>query len=37
MPLPIDQVYGPAESAGTAEARPLLGSDHRGVLARIGW
>ncbi len=37
MPLPIDHVYGPAGSAGSAEPRPVLGSDHRGVLARFGW
>lgn len=32
-PLPIDHVYAPG--GGQATARPLLGSDHRGVLARV--
>lgn len=32
-PLPLDQVY--ATGGGRAERRPLLGSDHHGVLARV--
>jgi endonuclease/exonuclease/phosphatase (EEP) superfamily protein YafD len=32
-PLPIDHVYAPG--GGQATARPLLGSDHSGVLARV--
>ncbi|WP_439122697.1 endonuclease/exonuclease/phosphatase family protein [Marivita sp.] len=32
-PLPIDHVYAPG--GGQASARPLLGSDHRGVLAEV--
>ena len=35
-PLPIDLVFGPAGSTGTTWRRPLLGSDHHGILARIG-
>ncbi|WP_431299301.1 endonuclease/exonuclease/phosphatase family protein [Tabrizicola sp. BL-A-41-H6] len=34
MLLPIDQVMAPG--GGTAEVRPRLGSDHLGVLARVG-
>ncbi len=34
VPLPIDQVLAPG-GAGATELRPLLGSDHRGVLARV--
>ncbi|MDJ0822563.1 MAG: endonuclease/exonuclease/phosphatase family protein [Paracoccaceae bacterium] len=33
VPLPIDQVFAPG--GGTSEPRPLLGSDHAGVLARV--
>lgn len=33
VPLPIDHVYAPG--GGHAMARPALGSDHRGVLARV--
>ena len=32
-PLPIDHVYAPG--GGQAVARPLLGSDHSGVLAKV--
>lgn len=32
-PLPIDHVYAPG--GGQAVPRPLLGSDHRGVLAQV--
>lgn len=32
VPMPIDQVIAPG---GRRELRPLLGSDHRGILARI--
>ncbi|SRR6056297_405312 len=32
-PLPIDHVFAPM--GGAATARPLLGSDHRGVLANV--
>lgn len=32
-PLPIDHVYAPG--GGQATPRPLLGSDHRGVLAKV--
>lgn len=32
-PLPIDHVYAPG--GGEATPRPLLGSDHSGVLARV--
>jgi len=35
FPLPIDHVYGPGDATGRADLRPLLGSDHRGVLAQI--
>ncbi len=34
-PLPIDHVLIPAGAEGTTERRPLLGSDHHGVLARF--
>lgn len=33
LPLPLDQVY--ATGGGAASVRPLLGSDHAGVLARV--
>lgn len=33
LPLPIDHVFAPG--GGQAQARPWLGSDHRGVLARV--
>ena len=33
VPLPIDHVYAPG--GGRASARPLLGSDHLGVLAEV--
>ena len=33
LPLPIDHVFAPG--GGTTRARPRLGSDHRGVLARV--
>lgn len=33
LQLPIDQVMAPG--GGSLEARPLLGSDHRGLLARV--
>ena len=33
LPLPIDHVYAP--NGGTTEPRPRLGSDHRGLLARV--
>ena len=32
--LPIDHVIAP--EGGTLDLRPLLGSDHRGVVARVG-
>lgn len=35
FPLPIDHVYAPDGASGHAELRPLLGSDHRGILVRI--
>lgn len=35
MPLPIDQVLIPEGAAGRLEIRPLLGSDHLGLLARV--
>ncbi len=35
MPLPIDQVLIPQGAAGRLEVRPLLGSDHLGLLARF--
>ena len=33
LPLPIDHVFSPR--GGIASLRPLLGSDHRGLLARM--
>lgn len=33
LPLPIDHVFAPG--GGRAEARPALGSDHRGILAFV--
>lgn len=33
IPLPLDQVY--ATGGGQVSVRPLLGSDHAGVLARV--
>lgn len=33
--LPIDQILIPKSGAGFVEARPLLGSDHLGLLARF--
>lgn len=33
IPLPLDQVWAPG--GGRIETRPLLGSDHAGVLARV--
>ncbi len=36
LPLPIDLVLVPPGTAGTLERRPRLGSDHFGLLARIG-
>ena len=33
VPLPIDQVY--ASGGGRAESRPLIGSDHAGIVARV--
>ncbi|WP_417209886.1 endonuclease/exonuclease/phosphatase family protein [Antarctobacter sp.] len=33
IPLPLDQAY--ATGGGTAAVRPLLGSDHAGVLAKV--
>lgn len=33
MPLPVDHVYAPG--GGRATLRPLLGSDHSGVLAEV--
>tara|TARA_R100000789_G_scaffold34375_4_gene37656 strand:- start:12086 stop:12994 length:909 start_codon:yes stop_codon:yes gene_type:complete len=33
IPLPLDQVWSPG--GGKAENRPLFGSDHAGVLARV--
>jgi len=35
LPLPIDTVMVPEGAAGTVELRGYMGSDHRGVLARI--
>ncbi|MEO0990141.1 MAG: endonuclease/exonuclease/phosphatase family protein [Pseudomonadota bacterium] len=34
--LPIDHVFAPATWTGQVERRPLLGSDHFGLLARVG-
>nr|WP_253913237.1 endonuclease/exonuclease/phosphatase family protein [Pseudoruegeria sp. HB172150] len=36
LPLPIDQVHAPRGATGAVTLRPLLGSDHHGLLARIG-
>ncbi|MEM8840809.1 MAG: endonuclease/exonuclease/phosphatase family protein [Pseudomonadota bacterium] len=36
LPLPIDLVLVPQGSVGSIERRPQLGSDHFGLLARIG-
>lgn len=33
LPLPIDHVFAPG--GGRADLRPLLGGDHRGLLARV--
>ncbi|MGJ5620564.1 endonuclease/exonuclease/phosphatase family protein [Sulfitobacter sp. MF3-043] len=35
LPLPIDTVLVPKGATGTVELRGFMGSDHRGVLARI--
>ena len=35
LPLPIDTVLVPRGATGTVELRGYMGSDHRGVLARI--
>ena len=35
IPLPIDHVLVPKTASGTVELRPVLGSDHYGVVARI--
>jgi endonuclease/exonuclease/phosphatase (EEP) superfamily protein YafD len=35
VPMIIDQVLVPDGASGTVERRPLLGSDHMGLLARI--
>ncbi len=35
VPLPIDHVLIPETAQGTTERRPLLGSDHHGILARL--
>ncbi len=34
-PMPIDQVFAPG--GGSLEKRGLLGSDHHGILARVGF
>ena len=36
LPLPIDNVLVPKGTTGRVELRPYMGSDHLGVLARIG-
>lgn len=35
LPMTIDHVL--TDGAGTTERRPLFGSDHHGLVARIGW
>lgn len=35
LPLPIDHVLGPQGMHGATALRPLLGSDHHGVVARF--
>jgi len=35
LPLPIDYVL--ASGTGSSERRPLLGSDHHGLVARIAF
>jgi len=34
-PLPIDHILVPEGATGSTELRPLLGSDHHGILARF--
>ena len=36
LPLTIDMVLVPDGATGQVEVRPLMGSDHYGILARIG-
>jgi len=37
LPLPIDHIFLPETASGRAEARPRVGSDHLGILARFSF